>query len=250
MNKMIAAPSKCPACYNQNIVYLRNVKGQRTDKELKLYSCNNCHSLFNPSGYVEEENALKADLQWHIDWFDYNAKKAPLLLNKLTSLLPQAETFLDIGCGIGATVLQAKSLGMKAEGVEPNCFAVEYGKKKFDLDLKCDYFRENLFTDKFDLIVCEQVLEHLEDPRQLFKTAIATLNRPGILFISVPFRKDVIRQLIYNAFPNLPGTIFYDNDVHITHLSHRVMKLWAKEFEVDAYKRIKCYGTGYAFQFK
>ena len=249
MTTILASPQKCPACNSPDLVYVRDLIGQRTGDTLKLYRCKNCDSLLNPSGYVEDEQALKTDLKWHLDWFGYNSQKAPLLLKKLISLYPEAQTFLDIGCGIGATILQAKSLGLKAEGVEPNRFAVEYAQEKYSLDLKCDYFGKDLFTQKFDIIVCEQVLEHLEQPRQLVEAAIATLNRPGILYIGVPFRKDLVRQTIYNLFPNLPGSIFCDNDVHITHLSHRSMKLWAQEFQADACQRIKCCGTGFAFQF-
>ena len=241
--------TQCPVCQGKKIISLRNLKGQRTAKYFRLYFCSNCHSLFNPSGYKEDENILMSDRQWHIDKFDYKSKNVSILLSKLKKIYPQAKTFLDIGCGIGATVLQAKSLGLEAEGVEPNHFAVEYAKDKFSLDLKCDYFRENLFSHKFDLIICDQVLEHLENPRQLFKAAIKTLNRPGLLYISVPFRKDPIRQLLYTAFPNLMGTPFFDNDVHITHFSHRSMKLWAKEFGANSCELIKCGGKGYIFSF-
>ena len=240
---------KCPVCSTKNILSLRKLKGKRTGNFIELYLCGNCYSMFNPSGYKENDNALKADLEWHIEKLDNKSNKALQLIKHLIEIEPEAKTFLDIGCGIGATVLQAKSLGLIAEGIEPNHFAVEYAQKKFSLNLKCDYFQENSYENKFDLIICDQVLEHLENPRQLFKAAIETLNRPGLLYISVPFRRDPIRQFLYVAFPNLMGTPFYDNDVHIVHFSHRSMKLWAKEFGANSCKLIKCGGKGYIFKF-
>lgn len=240
---------KCPVCKSQNITKLRKLKGQRTGNLFNLYYCNNCYSMFNPSGYQENDYALKADLEWHISKFDSKRKNALQLIHQLMKINPNAKTFLDIGCGVGATVLQAQSLGLKADGIEPNYWAVNYAKENFSLDLKCDYFQENLYEKKFDLIICDQVLEHLENTQQLFKAAISSLNRPGLIYISVPFRKDPIRQLVYTIFPNLPGTIFFDNDVHITHFSHTSMKLWAKDFNANSYQLINNSGKGYIFSF-
>jgi 2-polyprenyl-3-methyl-5-hydroxy-6-metoxy-1,4-benzoquinol methylase len=241
---------KCPVCNAQKIISLRKLKGKRTGNLFNLYYCNTCYSMFNPSGYQENDCSLKVDLKWHISKFDSKGKNALKLIQQLMKINPDAKTFLDIGCGIGATILQAQSLGLKAEGVEPNYWAVNYAKENFSLDLKCDYFQENLYEKKFDLIICDQVLEHLENPQQLFKAAIASLNRPGIIYLSVPFRKDFVRQLIYTAFPNLPGTLFFDNDVHITHFSHKSMKLWAKEFQADSCQLINYGRKKYIFSFK
>ena len=240
---------RCSVCESQNTNYVRQIKGQRTGKLFSLYFCQNCFSMFNPSGYKENNDALKLDLEWHINKFEDKKRNASELIQKLITIKPDARTFLDIGCGIGATVLQAKSFNLEAEGVEPNHFAVDYAKEKFAVDLKCNYFQESLYDRKFDLIICDQVLEHLENPQQLFKAAISSLNRPGLIYISVPFRKDPIRQIVYTAFPNLPGTLFFDNDVHITHFSHRSMKLWAEKFNADDYEFISIAGKGYIFYF-
>lgn len=240
---------RCPVCNSQNIVFLRKLKGQRSGNYFALFYCKNCFSMFNPSGYHENDDALKVDLEWHISKFDDKKRNALQLIQKLMKIRPDAKTFLDIGCGIGATVLQAQSLGLEAEGVEPNSWAVNYAQEKFSLDLKCDYFQENLYQQKFDIIICDQVLEHLENPRNLFKAAISSLNRPGLIYISVPFRKEPIRQLVYTVFPNLPKTLFFDNDVHITHFSHNSMKLWAKDFNASSYQLINDAGKGYIFSF-
>ena len=241
---------ECPVCNAKNTIIVRNLRGQRTGKLILLYYCNSCYSMFNPSGYRENNDVLKSDLEWHINNFDeHKIASDRLVIKQLMEAHPRAKTFLDIGCGIGATVMQARDMGLEAEGVEPNRYAVDYAKEKLSLNLTCNYFRKDLYERKFDLIVCDQVLEHLENPRQLFEAAVYSLNRPGLIYISVPFRKDPLRQLIYTAFPQLPGTLFFDNDVHITHFSTHSMKRWAADFQADSYQFIKIAGRGCIFSF-
>jgi 2-polyprenyl-3-methyl-5-hydroxy-6-metoxy-1,4-benzoquinol methylase len=238
--------TKCPVCLSRQAVFLRYLKGKRTAKYFKLYFCANCRSLFNFSAYKEDDKALIADKQWHINHFDRNTKRAIPLLNELKNLYPQAETFLDIGCGIGATVLQARRLGWEAVGIEPNPFAVEYAKDQFSLNVTCDYFKQDSFKNKFDIISCIHVLEHTETPRLLLKAAIETLNRPGLLYLSVPFKKKE-KLWKYILFPNYKDSPFFDNDVHIIHFSHKSFRLLAEEFGVTSYKKMQ---DGYVFEFK
>lgn len=240
---------ECPVCMSKRTFFLRCLKGQRTANYLRLYFCRNCHSLFNSSGYREDEKALIEDKEWHINHFDLVSKNTDILLNRLKEVYPKAKTFLDVGCGIGTAVLQAKSLGLDAIGVDPNPFAVEYGRERFSLDLRCNYFSPDLFQTKFDIITCTHVLEHLENPRKLLGEAIETLNAPGLLFVSVPFKKRLILNLIYILFPNFKGTPFCDNDVHITHFSHRSFRLWANEFGAQSYEYVKDGWQGYIFKF-
>jgi len=242
--------NQCPVCNYHKLFSIRHLKGERTGKLFRLWFCRNCHSLFNPSGYREDDEQLCLDVDWHSNNYDDSVKKAELLIYNLLSEHDKAKSLIDIGCGIGSVVTTAKSFNLKAVGVEPNRFAVDHAKKKFGIELVCDYFKNGICKQKFDLVTCISVLEHLEKPRILLKDAINTLNPGGLLFVSVPFRgRNVLKVLMYILFPNLKGTPFSLNDEHIVHFSHKSIQMLAKEFGATSCKHVTWGWNGYLMRF-
>lgn len=97
-------------------------------------------------------------------------------------------SILDVGCGEGFTLARLKQahIGKKLQGIEYLDRAIELGKKYnptiaikkgtiYDLPYK---------ANSFDLVLCTEVLEHLEDP----KRALAELKRVAnrYILLSVP----------------------------------------------------------------
>lgn len=89
----------------------------------------------------------------------------------------QAESILDVGCGEGFTLnkLKQAGIGKKLEGIEYLDTAIELGKKYHpDIKIKQGSIYELPYKDNaWDLVLCTEVLEHLEDP----KKALAELAR-------------------------------------------------------------------------
>ena len=94
--------------------------------------------------------------------------------------------FLDIGCGSGASLIEAENLGANAFGLEadPN---VEKISKELNLNIFQGNLEESPFKDiKFDLIVLNQVIEHIPEPDILLKKLIPKLTNNGVIIISFP----------------------------------------------------------------
>ncbi len=96
------------------------------------------------------------------------------------------DLFLDIGCGSGVSLIEAKNLGAKAFGLEadPNVkrIANKLNLKIYNGDLENSPFKETLF----DLIVLNQVIEHIPEPDLLLKKLTNNLTRKGLIIISLP----------------------------------------------------------------
>lgn len=98
------------------------------------------------------------------------------------------ETVLDVGCGEGFTLarLKKEKIGKSYEGIEYDETAIELGKKLYPtLEIKKgDIYSLPYKDNSFDLVVCTEVLEHLENPKKAYKELIR-VSRKYIL-LSVP----------------------------------------------------------------
>lgn len=80
---------------------------------------------------------------------------------------------LDIGCGAGHFIKSCELNQIKAEGVDPNQTLISIGKKNLNKNkLYCLDFEkiiDKIYNTEANLISCIFVLEHLENPNEIFK---------------------------------------------------------------------------------
>lgn len=116
-----------------------------------------------------------------------------LINNFYSSLISLAkplllDTILDAGCGEGFTMdkLAKFGIGKKIEGVEYSKDAILLGKKLFPkLTFKeGDVYDLPYKDNSFDLVICTEVLEHLDEPSKALKEVLRTSKR--YVLISVP----------------------------------------------------------------
>lgn len=100
----------------------------------------------------------------------------------------EVDSILDVGSGEGTTLnkLQKQKIGKRLEGLEYLDTAIKIGRKLYPkLKLKQGTIFDLPYKDNsFDLLLCMEVLEHIENP----ETAIPELHRvtSKYLLVSVP----------------------------------------------------------------
>lgn len=98
------------------------------------------------------------------------------------------ERMLDIGCGSGLSLLEARALGAQGWGVEadPN---VQQIAKQLGVTVHQGSLQDHPFPDvKFDLVVLNQVIEHLPDPGRamdLIRERLAPNGRVAMVFPNI-----------------------------------------------------------------
>ncbi len=144
----------------------------------------------------------------------------------------KAQIILDAGCGEGFTLtrLNENKIGKEFVGIDYSEAAVKIGKSIHpELKLRAGSIYKIPFKDNsFDLVICTEVLEHLEKPEK----ALAELERvtKSYCIISVPHEPwFIIANLLRGKNISRWG-----NDIeHVNHWSRDgIVKLMDKYFDV------------------
>lgn len=103
-----------------------------------------------------------------------------------------ALSILDIGCASGLFMRVAHSQGFKVTGIEPNqqLYALT---QKHGLKVTHDYFPPKAKLDeKFDVIIFNDVFEHIPDVHTILNSCVEYLNKDGVLILNLPNAEGLI----------------------------------------------------------
>jgi SAM-dependent methyltransferase len=221
---------QCPVCASDFMFHIMDVPTRRTRRDVPLYACLDCGSMSNAAGYVEDDAQFERDLQWNMQVESRNRGAARRLFQALAQAGVTPASLLEIGCGIGVLVDEAGKAGIPGVGFDINTRAVEYGKKTFGADLHAELWDSATLAQGRDLTLCIRVLEHIAEPRPLIaELAKFCAKWGGRAFISVPFLDRDKWKFLLDPDPLLPGTPFFDNDVHVTHFSRKGLERCLQE---------------------
>ena len=164
---------------------VRKVLKKYLPSKLKLIISNILGS-FNEREYYDDSHEFPdgSTISSHI-------KIAEIFINKLKA----GNRVLDLGCGSGYLANRSAKLGCEVVGVDYSEKALKYAShrnsgpdnnrvKYLKLDLQGGLPFENY---AFDVVIIEEVLEHLKNPREVLLDAFRVVNKGGRLLVSVPY---------------------------------------------------------------
>lgn len=133
-------------------------------------------------------------------------------------------TLLEIGSGVGFLLSMADYRGWSATGMELNLDTVTFCKKTFgcniiEADLENYAFDAN---SRFDVIIMQEVLEHLCFPIDTMHKVIEVLAPGGILLLSTPDLSHPFHRLFGQADPmwSVASHLTYWSQTEIENLLH------------------------------
>lgn len=239
---------KCPICSQETEISLKD-KEQWSDlfkdnnfitylseslfgkEDYSLYWCKNCDLIFtepmkSPGNEFYENIFLpykigrildNQQLRWPQKMF---LKNETILHGKL----------LDIGCNVGLFISNALKVGYDVTGIDFDQKAVEIAKTNPRLKQVYPYTLEkfiSIFEDKFDVISLFDVLEHLDNPREIFQQIRKILKIGGYVVLSIPNRERNINTFSDMDLPPHHLTQWNENSVQylLTNFGFRIIKI-------------------------
>ncbi len=126
---------------------------------------------------------------------------------RLARLVQPGQKVLELGTGPGTVTRILHSKACKVTGVEmdPETLAMcqPFCEKTLQANLEDPHWHASLQNEKFDVVLCADVLEHLRDPRPLLSLLPSFLNDQGFVLMSLPNASHltVVASLMAGRFP-------------------------------------------------
>lgn len=99
--------------------------------------------------------------------------------------VPRNVRVLDIGCGFGESLGYHASRGCDAHGVEPDANVLPVAAR-YGLNIRTGLFEAAAYTEPFDFVTLDQVVEHVADPVRLLRDVASILKEDGTVIVSTP----------------------------------------------------------------
>lgn len=140
-----------------------------------------------------DPRSLKATYLKHTDYhrFPGGLRKLEFIVEVLCGLdrEPAGVSMLDIGCGNGSLALPVASLGYRVLGVDVDAGSIEHARRVNEFpNARFELVEGNSFDlgERFDVVICSEVLEHLYEPMPLIRTIARLMKDDALAIITVP----------------------------------------------------------------
>lgn len=208
----------CLICSSQN---LKNLKGY---EKAHLTKCKKCSFVF------AQKIPTKQELVAHYENYSRNDYLSPITIKRYNELLDKFEAFrktnkiLDVGCGIGYFLEEAKNRGWEVYGTEFTNDAVEICKSK-GIKISEGILDINNYSEgSFDIITSFEVIEHINNPVEEIKKFKYLLRDKGMVYLTTPNFNSLLRYKLKEKY----NVISYPE--HLSYFTKKtIRKLFSKE---------------------
>lgn len=225
--------NKCILCGRKKYHRLYAIKGYSINK------CNRC-GLISTHPIPSQKNL---DVYYKnfsfADGFSFEGNlriDAKRSLRNLDTLGFQNGELLDIGCGAGFFMDEARNKGWSTTGIDTAKKPIEYARQKLKLNVIQKDFNKYQTKRQFDVVSLQQVIEHLSAPHSLLKKIRTLLKPNGIICISTPNINSWLHKVLGERFN------YFIPPEHLVYYSPETLK---KILEKNGFEIIRITTYGY-----
>lgn len=226
--------NKCILCNSNELIPLN-----RYYSEHSLIKCNNCKLVF------AHKIPSEIELEKHYSSYSYEnvAEISISTKHSYSKLLDQFEKYrknnriLDVGCGRGWFLTEAKNRGWEVYGNEYSEKAVELCTNN-GINTTLGALNETLFEpDFFDVVTSFEVIEHINNPNEDLKLIHQFLRSDGLFYCTTPNFNSIMRYYLKEKY----NVIEYPE--HLTYYTHKTLN---QALKLNKFEKIKLFSTGFS----
>tara|TARA_B100000963_G_scaffold359670_1_gene387702 strand:+ start:1105 stop:1956 length:852 start_codon:yes stop_codon:yes gene_type:complete len=155
-------------------------------KTLNLFKCNNCGFLFSPDISDLEQYYEQMEDSNYEDTMDSRKLQSDKILKTINkNNILKNKSLFDVGAGSGVLIEASIKYGLSASGIEPSKSLYSLAKSK-KLDIHLGTFPSPKIKSKYDFVTLIDVIEHVNNPKQLLIEINKILKNKGKLFLVTP----------------------------------------------------------------
>ncbi len=215
----------------------------KTGLTTNICLCTKCGLIYsNPQPIplnIQDHYGVPPEDYWKPEYFQFHENYFKNEIEQLRSLLPQKEwkKALDIGAGLGKTMLSLNKQGFDTFGIEPSNSFHEKAVSMMKIDPKRLFLGAiedaEYEKDFFEFITFGAVLEHLVSPSDAIKKAMGWLKPGGIMHIEVPSSKWLINKIANIYYQNIYLSDFVAN-LSPMHPPYHLYEFCLRSFEENS----------------
>src|SRR3954465_8022341 len=225
------ALTRCPVCHAQKF-------SQRfAIKEMAIEACAACGLIVQNPQPSDDQLAAIYGSNYFIGSSENDRLGAPFdLVKRATAALQLDEiagylraarqasdglSLLEVGCGHGNMLLEARNRGYDVHGLEYSTDAARVANRKLGVDaVRVGAIGEDTFAaGAFDICILADVIEHVRDPADFLQHVQRILKPGGLIFIATPSTESWSARLLGRHWMEYkPEHLFYFDRNSITRL--------------------------------
>lgn len=205
-------------------------------KRVTLVRCRGCGLVFSPLIPTIEE------LVRHYEGYSRSTIfNSPVSIRRRAEWVTwfnsyrQTNRILDVGCGVGDLLDQAKQAGWVTYGTEFTQKALDICTRKGHSMAAGPLELSNYQRESFDVVVYSEVVEHINNHREEFRRVQAILRPGGLLFITTPNFNSFSRRILGDRW----NVIQYPE-----HLAYFTPQTLASLMELSGFEKVWLKTTG------
>lgn len=137
-------------------------------------------------GQDYDEDYFRHNRAQYLKRWSHRVRKCRRQILATWEYCPQGTSLLDVGCSAGYVLEAARTLGLRATGLDCSRFAVNVCRER-GLAAEVGSANQMPFPgNSFDFVTMKHTLEHLRDPLGALKEIHRVLRPNGVAFLIVP----------------------------------------------------------------
>lgn len=189
----------CRICQSSAVAQYCQLSPRIFGKEYTIYVCEQCGTGSTEPLPSISESHYEGEVRPEIITEEYSLEinRAVIkFIDKFTAIRGEPPvSMVDIGCGNGLILLEAKRLGLQVKGVEPSKEMCETVIKR-GIPVFNGYLEEFNELGNFDIILLSSVIEHFEDPIKALEILHTNMSDKAVIVCQQAVYDGLIPKLI------------------------------------------------------